>query len=99
MLVMEDGLYFLTARGKSFYNELKTNQKVAICEMDPNYVTAHFIGDIQLCNSRSIIDKIFEHNPMMNDLHPGEKRDILEGFHVISEATAENRGATSSFFN
>ena len=45
------------------------------------------------------IDKIFEHNPMMNDLHPGEKRDILEGFHVISEATAENRGATSSFFN
>jgi len=54
--------------------------------MDPNYVTASVVGDIQFCNGRSIIDEIFEYNPMMNDLDPGEKRDILEGLRVISEA-------------
>ena len=82
MIVDEDGLYFLTARGKAFYEQLKANQKVAICGMDENYVTVRVIGDIKFCNSRGIIDKIFEHNPMMNDLYPGEKRDILEGFHL-----------------
>jgi uncharacterized pyridoxamine 5'-phosphate oxidase family protein len=59
MLVEEDGLYFLTARGKAFYEQLKTNPKIAICGMDQNYVTARIIGDIQFCNSKSIIDKIF----------------------------------------
>ena len=82
MLVADDGLYFLTARGKTFYQELKANAKIAICGMDKNYVSARIVGDIQFCNTRSIIDKIFEHNPMMNDLYPDEKRDILEGFHL-----------------
>ncbi|MBT8366900.1 MAG: 4Fe-4S binding protein [Deltaproteobacteria bacterium] len=82
MLVKKDGLYFLTARGKSFYAQLKAEPKIAICGMDQNYVTARIIGDINFCNNRGIIDEIFEHNPMMNDLYPGEKRDILEGFHL-----------------
>ena len=82
MLVKADGLYFLTARGKSFYRQLNSNPKIAICGMNANYVTARIVGDIQFCHSRTIIDEIFEHNPMMNDLYPGEKRDILEGFHL-----------------
>ncbi|MGD9055254.1 MAG: 4Fe-4S binding protein [Desulfobacterales bacterium] len=82
MLVKEDGLYFLTARGKSFYRQLKADPKIAICGMNQNYVTARIIGDIKFCHNRDIIDEIFEHNPMMNDLYPGEKRDILEGFHL-----------------
>ena len=82
MLVKEDGLYFLTARGKSFYHQLKANPKVAICGMNANYVTTRIVGDIQFCNSRTVIDEIFKQNPMMNDLYPGEKRDILEGFHL-----------------
>ena len=82
MLVKEDGLYFLTARGKLFYHQLKASARVAICGMNEHYITARVVGDIQFCNSRSIIDEIFDHNPMMNDLYPGEKRDILEGFHL-----------------
>ena len=82
MLVKEDGLYFLTARGKAFYQQLQANPKIAICGMDANYVSVRVIGDIRFCNDRGIIDKIFDHNPMMNDLYPGEKRDILEGFHL-----------------
>jgi uncharacterized pyridoxamine 5'-phosphate oxidase family protein len=46
MLVKEDGLYFLTARGKSFYHQLKDNPKVAICGMNTNYITARNVGDI-----------------------------------------------------
>ena len=82
MLVEEDGLYFLTARGKAFYQQLQAHPKIAICGMDANYVSVRVIGDIRFCNDRGIIDKIFDHNPMMNDLYPGEKRDILEGFHL-----------------
>ena len=82
MLVKEDGLYFLTARGKSFYRQLKANHRIAICGMDKNYVSVRVSGDFRFCNNRSIIDEIFEHNPMMNDLYPGEKRDILDGFHL-----------------
>ena len=82
MLVEEDGLCFLTSRGKAFYEQLESHPKIAICGMDANYVSVRVIGDIKFCNGRSIVDKIFEHNPMMNDLYPGEKRDILEGFHL-----------------
>ena len=49
MLVKDDGLYFLTARGKDFYAQLKKHPKIAICGMDQNYVTARIIGDIKLC--------------------------------------------------
>jgi uncharacterized pyridoxamine 5'-phosphate oxidase family protein len=46
MLVEEDGLYFLTARGKPFYTQLKGNQRLAICGMDKNYVAVRVLGDI-----------------------------------------------------
>ena len=83
MIVENDGLYFLTARGKPFFKQLKEEQKLAICGMDSNYVTARVVGDIQLCDDRGVVDKIFEHNPMMNDLYPGRKRNILEAFHMF----------------
>lgn len=82
MLAEEDGLYFLTARGKPYYRQLMKDKYVAICGMDKNYVTARVMGDIKTCEGRSTVDRIFEQNPMMNDLYPGEKRDILEAFHL-----------------
>ena len=82
MLVQENGLYFLTARGKSFYQQLEKNQKIAICGLDEQYVSVRVVGDIRFCKDKSVVDNIFVHNPMMNDLYPGEKRDILEGFHM-----------------
>jgi uncharacterized pyridoxamine 5'-phosphate oxidase family protein/NAD-dependent dihydropyrimidine dehydrogenase PreA subunit len=82
MLLEKDGLYFLTAGGKPYYRQLEDNPRLAICGMDKNYVTVRVIGDIQFCEDRSVLEKIFEHNPMMNDLYPGESRDILEAFHM-----------------
>jgi uncharacterized pyridoxamine 5'-phosphate oxidase family protein/NAD-dependent dihydropyrimidine dehydrogenase PreA subunit len=82
MLVKEDGLYFLTARGKSFYRQLKESRRIAICGMDKNYVSVRITGDFRFCEDKGIIDEIFEYNPMMNDLYPGEKRDSLKSFHL-----------------
>ena len=82
MLAEDDGLYFLTARGKSFYRQLTANHRVAICGMNQDYTTVRVVGDIKFCNDRGVIDKIFERNPIMKDLYPGEKHDILEGFHL-----------------
>lgn len=84
MLVDDDGLYFTTARGKAFYRQLGASSTVAICGMDENYVTVRLVGDVRRVAGEAIVDKIFEHNPVMNDLYPGEKRYILEGFHMHS---------------
>jgi uncharacterized pyridoxamine 5'-phosphate oxidase family protein len=82
MLAEEDGLYFLTARGKPYYRQLQATRRVAICGMDANYVSARIVGDIHLCEDKAILDKIYEHNPIMDSLYPGEKRRILEVFHL-----------------
>jgi len=82
MFVDEDGLYFLTARGKSFYRQLKANPTVAICGMNEKFVSVRLVGDIKFCEDKSVVDKVFDLNPMMNDLYPGEKRYVLEGIHL-----------------
>ena len=82
MFVEDDGLYFLTARGKSFYRQLKINPSVAICGMNEKYVSVRLVGDIKFCKDKNVVDKIFDLNPMMNDLYPGEKRYVLEGIHL-----------------
>ena len=83
MLAEEDGLYFITARGKPYYKQIKESRKIALCAMDKNYVSVRVSGEIQFCENRNTVDKIFKHNPIMNELYPGEKRDILEAFHMF----------------
>jgi uncharacterized pyridoxamine 5'-phosphate oxidase family protein len=82
MFVEEDGLYFLTARGKSFYRQLKAKPCVAICGMNEKYVSVRLVGDVRFCEDRSVVDKVFALNPAMNHLYPGEKRYVLEGIHL-----------------
>jgi len=82
MLAEEDGLYFITARGKPYYKQIKNNQRIAICGMDKNYVSVRIVGDINFCIDRDIVDKIFEHNSILNTLYPEDKRDILEAFYI-----------------
>ena len=60
MFVEEDGLYFLTARGKSFFRQLKANLTVAICGMNEKYVSVRLVGDIKFCENKSVVDKIFD---------------------------------------
>ena len=82
MFVEEDGLYFTTARGKSFYRQLKTNPIVAICGMNENWVSVRLVGDVRFCEDKGVVDKVFDLNPMMNQLYPGDRRYVLEGIHL-----------------
>lgn len=87
MFVEDEMIYFTTARGKSFYRQLMNNPNVAVVGMDKNYKTIRIHGKAKKIE-HNIIDKIFEHNPRMNDLYGGEKRDILEPF-CIYEGSGE----------
>lgn len=82
MLVENESLYFITARGKPYYAQLMHQSRVAICAMDKNYVTVRLVGDIEHCTDRAMLAKIYEHNPILNELYPGECNHILEVFRL-----------------
>ena len=82
MLVDDDGLYFVTARGKAFYRQIDEVPTVAVSAMTKDWVAIRLVGDIRKVEGRELVDRVFEANPMMKDIYPGEKRDILDGFHV-----------------
>ncbi len=89
MLVEGNNLYFCTSRGKAFYKQLIENKWVSILGMTENYQTIRFTGKpVHLRDHIKWINKIFEHNPVMNDVYPGESRYILEPF-CLSEGTIE----------
>ena len=79
MLHENNALYFLTARGKPFYEQIQRNPKIAIIGMNNKYKTVRISGKVEKVD-RLYVDKMFTANPMMNDLYPKEKRDILDGF-------------------
>lgn len=83
MLVEDEKLYFCTARGKDFYQELITQKKIAITGLNPAYQTIRLHGEVyQLANQKYWIDRIFEENPVMKEVYPGNSRYILEPFCV-----------------
>ena len=40
------------------------------------------MGDVRRVQDRALVDRVFAANPMMNDIYPGETRDILDGFQL-----------------
>lgn len=89
MLIEENTLYFCTARGKNFYEELITSKRVAIVGLNPEYKMISLRGSIQkLDHQKKWIDKIFEANQSMNTVYPGDSRYILEAF-CIADAEIE----------
>jgi uncharacterized pyridoxamine 5'-phosphate oxidase family protein len=49
MFVEKDRFYFSTARGKSFYRQLKTNPSVAMYGMNEKFVPVRVVGDVKFC--------------------------------------------------
>jgi uncharacterized pyridoxamine 5'-phosphate oxidase family protein/NAD-dependent dihydropyrimidine dehydrogenase PreA subunit len=82
MLIDEDGLYFTTARGKPFYEQLRQQPRIAICGMDEDSVSVRLLGHVKQCSGRNVMEKILEHNPGLAQLYPGEKSNILEAFNL-----------------
>ncbi len=87
MLVEEDRLYFLTARGKEFYEQLMEQKFVAITGMTKNWEMLSLRGRVERAD-RSLLDAIFEGNPSMKEVYSGSSRDILDVF-CICEGQGE----------
>ena len=79
MLVEDEKLYFLTARGKDFYVELMESGHVAITGLNDKWETVRVTGKVKNVG-QELLGRIFEENPSMNNVYPGETRDILEVF-------------------
>ncbi len=86
MLADESGLYFLTAKGKSFYARLKHNENISLTGMKgENTMSSKSItlrGKAKEIGSE-LLATIFEKNPYMNDIYPREEsRKALTVFHI-----------------
>lgn len=83
MLLKDEKIYFCTARGKEFYKELKANQNIAITAMNANYQAIRLNGVCKKVQDQSLyLKEIFKENPSMNEIYPGNSRQILEVFCV-----------------
>lgn len=83
MLAEEGKLFFCTARGKDFYRQVKYKKEVAVTGMNEEFQMIRLEGKADRVEEQKLcIDHIFEANPMMNDVYPGNSRYILEAFCV-----------------
>lgn len=81
MIVEDEKIYFCTARGKDFYNQLVGNGRVAVTGMNGQYQMVRLSGMARrITEQKTWIDRIFEENPSMNSVYPNESRYILEPF-------------------
>lgn len=86
MAIADNYLYFLTARGKNFYQELLANHYVTLVGLSDDYISIRLSGKVkQVSNQKEWLEKIFIANPSMNDVYPGESRNILEVFCISGE--------------
>lgn len=89
MIVEGEKLYFCTARGKEFYRQLMKNGQVAITGLNREFQMIRLNGKAnRLAEHRKWIDRIFEENPVMNTVYPGDSRYVLEAF-CIDNGTVE----------
>ena len=92
MLCDEKGLYFLTARGKKFYERLMARGFVAVSGMKGedtmSTVSVSLRGRVKN-TGRERLDEMFHANPYMAKIYPTEQsREALETFHIY-EASGE----------
>ncbi|MBO5522510.1 MAG: 4Fe-4S binding protein [Roseburia sp.] len=87
MMLWDDrGVYFLTAKGKAFYEQLMKQKYVALSATKDKY-SVSLRGQIHNIGKEKL-DEIFEKNPYMQQIYPEDTRSALEVF-VIYEAEGE----------
>lgn len=86
MLLENESLYFLTARGKSFYQRLMNNHYVALTGLKVEDTMSSIAISLQGKVKNIGHDKlalIFQENPYMQEIYPDEiARDVLEVFEI-----------------
>lgn len=89
MLTENEKLYFCTARGKDFYGQLMASGDVAVTGLTKDWQMIRLNGKAEKLEDQKMwIDRIFEENPSMKGVYPGESRYILEPF-CIAEGEVE----------
>ena len=86
MLYDEDGVYFLTAKGKAFYAQLMDQGFIAL-SATRDKISVSLRGKIRNIGAEKL-DEIFEKNTYMQGIYPGDTRSALEVF-CICEAQGE----------
>ena len=82
----EEGVYFLTAKGKAFYDQLMEQQYVAI-SATKDKIAVSLRGKIKNIGKKNL-DIMFEKNPYMKKIYPGDTKDAIEVFQLY-EAQGE----------
>ena len=86
MLWDENGVYFLTAKGKAFYAQMMDQGFIALSAAKDK-VSVSLRGKIKNIGSEKL-DEIFEKNVYMQSIYPGDTRCALEVF-CLYEAEGE----------
>ena len=88
MMSDENSLYFLTAKGKSFYDRLVKNNHLALTAMkgtDTMHTSAVSIQGLVRELGPNMLPTLFEKNPYMYEIYPTEKsRTILTVFQIYA---------------
>ncbi|MBQ2637455.1 MAG: pyridoxamine 5'-phosphate oxidase family protein [Methanobrevibacter sp.] len=80
MHIEDDKIYFLTGRGKHVYEEITNHPQVSYLSLKDNK-SIRITGEAhKLEDQKHWIDLIFDENPFMNNVYPGDARYILEPF-------------------
>ena len=86
MLWDENGVYFLTAKGKEFYSQLMQQGYIALAATKDKRSVA-LKGKVRNIHAEKL-DEIFVRNPYMQSIYPGDTRAALEVF-CLYEAQGE----------
>ena len=76
----EDGVYFLTAKGKAFFDQLMEQHYVAI-SATKDKIAVSLRGKIKNIGKKNL-DIMFEKNPYMKEIYPRDTRDALDVFQL-----------------
>lgn len=82
----ENGIFFLTAKGKGFYNRLKKREYLAFTAMKGedtmSTVAVSIRGEVRELGTE-FLPRLFEKNPYMNEIYPSvESRSALTVFQI-----------------
>ena len=83
MLAGDDGMVIVTSRGKPFWKQLTGTGEVALSAMCPDCQSLKFLGRVEVLD-KSWVDRVFEANPGMNEVYPGESRYALDAFRIYA---------------
>ena len=86
MLYDDNGVYFLTAKGKAFYDQLMEQQFIAV-SATKDKVAVSLRGKVRNIGYEKL-DEIFEKNEYMQKIYPDDTRTALQVFQLY-EAQGE----------